>query len=146
MSSFRPREPIVKACDLVVCGGGAGLITAVKAAQMGKKVILLEKARIVGGDMNLAHAFFPVYSKVHAEAWLADVREDAVRNLCAMTDGVVSEELMRLSRRSRRSIRIACHMIAILPAIRYNSKQRENTQPAQRRQYLWTRNILIWPS
>lgn len=62
---------------------------------------------------------------------------------------VITQEirlLVRLSRRSRRSIRIACHMIAILPAIRYNSKQRENTQPVQRRQYLWTRNILIWPS
>lgn len=95
VSPFRPHGPIVKECDLAVCGGGAGLITAVKAAQMGKKVILLEKARIVGGDMNLAHAFFPVYSKVHAEAGLADVREDAVRDLSAMTEDVVSEELMR---------------------------------------------------
>ena len=90
-----PHEPVVKACDVVVCGGGSGLITAVKAAQSGKKVILLEKARKVGGDMNLAHAFFPVYSRVHAEEGLEDVREDAVRDLSAKTDGVVSEELMR---------------------------------------------------
>lgn len=89
------HEPIVKECDVVVVGGGAGLITAVKAAQLGKKVILLEKARIVGGDMNLAHAFFPVYSKVHEEEGLEDLREDAVRDLSAMTDGVISEELMR---------------------------------------------------
>ena len=89
------HDPIVKECDLVVCGGGAGLITAVKAAQMGKKVILLEKARIVGGDMNLAHAFFPVYSKVHAAAGLEDVREEAVAHLYAKANGVISEELMR---------------------------------------------------
>ena len=90
-----PHEKIVKECDLVVVGGGAGLITAVKAAQMGKKVVLLEKARIVGGDMNLAHAFFPVYSKVHAAEGLDDVREDAVAHLSAKTGGVISEELMR---------------------------------------------------
>ena len=89
------HDPIVKQCDVVVCGGGAGLITAVRAAQSGKRVILLEKARKVGGDMNLAHGFFPVYSKVHAEEGLEDIREDAVRDLAAKTDGVISEELMR---------------------------------------------------
>ena len=38
------HEKIVRECDLVVCGGGTGLVTAIKAAQLGKKVILLEKA------------------------------------------------------------------------------------------------------
>ena len=90
-----PHDTVVKECDLVVCGGGAGLITAVKAAQLGKKVILLEKARIVGGDMNLAHGFFPVYSKAHAAAGLEDVREEAVAHLYAKANGVIPEELMR---------------------------------------------------
>lgn len=51
----------------MVCGGGTGLVTAIKAAQLGKKVILLEKAGRVGGNTDIAHGFFPVYSKVHAE-------------------------------------------------------------------------------
>ena len=38
-----PHEKIVKECDLVVCGGGTGLISAIKAAQLGLKVIVLEK-------------------------------------------------------------------------------------------------------
>ena len=76
-----PHEKRIQECDTVVCGGGAGLITAVKLAREGQKVILLEKAKVVGGDMNLAHAFFPVYSKVHKEAGLEDVREAAVEEL-----------------------------------------------------------------
>ncbi len=86
---------VILTCDVVVCGGGSGLVAAVKAAQSGKKVILLEKAKRVGGNMCLAHAFFPIYSKVHAEAGIEDVREEAVRELSARTGGVISEELMR---------------------------------------------------
>jgi heterodisulfide reductase subunit A-like polyferredoxin len=64
------HERITRKCDLVVCGGGSGLVAAVKAAQLGKKVILLEKAKRVGGNMCLAHSFFPVYSRLHAELGL----------------------------------------------------------------------------
>ena len=49
-----PHEKIIRECDLVVCGGGSGIITAIKAAQLGKKVILLEKAKRVGGKMCLS--------------------------------------------------------------------------------------------
>lgn len=90
-----PHEKIFRECDLVVCGGGSGLIAAIKAAQQGKKVILLEKAKRVGGNMNFAHGFFPVYSKLHEEGGVEDVREDAVRDLSARTGGVIGEDLMR---------------------------------------------------
>ncbi len=83
------------ACDLVVCGGGSGLITAVRAAELGLRVILLEKAARVGGNTDLAHGFFPVYSRLHAEAGAPDVREDAVRDLAARTGGVIGEDMMR---------------------------------------------------
>jgi len=48
-------------CDLVVLGaGGSGLVAAVKAADVsGKKVIVLEKARKVGGATIFAHGFNP---------------------------------------------------------------------------------------
>ena len=89
------HEKIVRECDLVVCGGGTGLVTAIKAAQLGKKVILLEKAGRVGGNTDIAHGFFPVYSKVHAEQGIEDVREEAVRVMVERTDGVIGEDIMR---------------------------------------------------
>lgn len=89
------HDRIVRECDVVVCGGGSGLAAAVKLAQLGKKVILLEKAARVGGNTDLAHGFFPIYTKLHEERGVEDVREDAVRELSARTDGVVGEDLIR---------------------------------------------------
>lgn len=88
------HEKIVRECDLVVCGGGSGLITAIKAAQLGKKVILLEKASRCGGNTDIAHGFFPLYSKLHEEQGIEDVRETAVHELSARTGGIVGEDLM----------------------------------------------------
>lgn len=86
---------IIRECDFVVCGGGTGLVTAIKAAQLGKKVILLEKATRVGGNTDLAHGFFPVYSKMHAEKGIEDVREEAVKVMTERAGGIIEEELMR---------------------------------------------------
>lgn len=68
-------------CDLVVLGaGGAGLVAAVRYTQLsGKKVVVLEKARKVGGNTNLGHGFLLRYSKRHAEAGLPDMREEAIK-------------------------------------------------------------------
>ncbi len=90
-----PHERIVKTCDLVVCGGGTGLIAAIRAAQLGLKVVLLEKAKRCGGNTDLAHGFFPIYSKLHEEAGAEDVREEAVSVLSARTDGVIGEDILR---------------------------------------------------
>ena len=41
---------VVKSCDVLVCGGGfGGISAALAAARQGKKVILLEKQYILGG-------------------------------------------------------------------------------------------------
>lgn len=90
-----PHEKIIKECDLVVCGGGTGLITAVKAAQMGKKVIVLEKAARCGGNTNIAHGFFPIYSKLHEEQGIEDVREEAVDVMYERAGGVIGKDIMR---------------------------------------------------
>lgn len=89
------HEMIERECDLVVCGGGTGLITAVRAAQLGLKVILIEKAARVGGNTNYAHGFFPVYTVLHREHKVEDVREQAVVDLCARTGNSVSADVMR---------------------------------------------------
>ena len=90
-----PHERIIRECDLVVCGGGTGLVAAIKAAQAGKKVILLEKAKRVGGNTDLAHGFFPIYSKLHAEQGIPDVREEAVHVMVERAGGVIGEDIMR---------------------------------------------------
>lgn len=50
-----PAENIEETCDVVVAGaGGAGLTAAITAAQNGKKVIVLEKASVPGGNSSYA--------------------------------------------------------------------------------------------
>lgn len=44
------QTPVTKACDVLVCGGGfGGISAALAAARMHKKVVLLEKEYILGG-------------------------------------------------------------------------------------------------
>ena len=89
------HERIIHECDVVVCGGGSGLVAAIKAGQLGKKVILLEKAKRVGGNMCFAQAFSPVYSRLHAELGFGDVREGEVTALSTRTDGKIGSDIMR---------------------------------------------------
>lgn len=52
-----PEKVVAKdtECDIVIVGaGGAGLVASIEAASNGKKVIVLEKMGIVGGNTNLA--------------------------------------------------------------------------------------------
>ncbi|MCI8539776.1 MAG: FAD-binding protein [Oscillospiraceae bacterium] len=89
-------HPVVeKECDLVVCGGGSGIVTAVRAAQLGKKVILVEKAKVLGGNTDYAHAYFPVYTKWHEAAGMPDCREEAIQHYRKATDCEIEEELFR---------------------------------------------------
>lgn len=88
------HEKIIRDCDVVVCGGGSGLVSAIKLAQMGKKVILLEKSHRVGGNTDMAHGFFPIYSKLHKERNVEDVRDEAVQVLSGRTNGVITEDIM----------------------------------------------------
>lgn len=95
IETVEPHDLIERDCDLVVCGGGTGLVTAIRAAQLGLKVILLEKAARVGGNTNYAHGFFPIYTVLHKENGVDDVREQAIVDLCARTNHSVSEDVMR---------------------------------------------------
>lgn len=86
---------IVLEADVVVCGGGTGLIAAVKTAMAGKKVILLEKADRLGGNTDYAHAYFPVYTKWHENAGMPDVREQAIEHYDRATDGIIGKDIFR---------------------------------------------------
>ena len=93
------HDPIHMKCDLVVIGGGgAGLVTATKFAQLtGKKVILLEKAPRCGGNTTLSHAFTdPVrYSKFHQKMGLPDGREAFIKILQERTSGEIDSQRIR---------------------------------------------------
>lgn len=90
-----PHEKQYLTADVVVAGGGSGLIAAVRAAQLGKKVILLEKAEKLGGNTDYAHGFFAVYTKWHEEAGLEDLREHAVQQLLDDSDHELEEDTIR---------------------------------------------------
>ena len=90
-----PHERIVKDADVVVCGAGTGLIGAVYAAMQGKKVIVLEKSKRLGGNTDYAHAFFPVYTEWHKEAGMVDAREDAIKHYLKATDNILDPEVVR---------------------------------------------------
>lgn len=75
------HPPMEKSCDLLVIGaGGSGMMCAVKAAQLtGKKVIVLEKNKEVGGNTWYASGFKAHYSRLQREAGVPDNREEEVR-------------------------------------------------------------------
>lgn len=58
-----PHAPVELTADVVVVGGGSGLVAGGQGGPGGKKVILVEKAKVLGGNTDYAHAFFPVYTK-----------------------------------------------------------------------------------
>ena len=61
-----------ESCDLVVVGSGtAGMCAAVRVAQLGANVILLEKNVLVGGSSGYAEGIGAVNSYMHKKAGLS---------------------------------------------------------------------------
>ncbi len=59
MAQFRNDNNSLEA-DLVVVGGGiSGITAAIEAAEVGKKVVLLEKEHFLGGRVAQLHRYFP---------------------------------------------------------------------------------------
>lgn len=84
-----PHEPQTMDCDAVVLGaGGSGLVAAVRYKQLtGKRVVVLEKSKRVGGNTNLGHAFVVRYSRLHEKAGMPDLRAEAVESIWNGSDG-----------------------------------------------------------
>lgn len=93
-TSVQQHDLIERETDLVVVGSGCGLVSAVYAAQQGKKVILLEKSNKIGGNTDYAHGYMPQYSKWHASMGFADEREGAVEHFYQMGEGQIEKELL----------------------------------------------------
>ena len=68
-------------CDiLVIGGGGSGLVAGARAATMGKKVIVLEKDKSLGGGLNMASTLRTFGSKWQKERGLDDHCAEYMRN------------------------------------------------------------------
>ncbi len=68
-------------CDIVVIGGGgSGLIAGCRAATMGKKVIVLEKDKNLGGGMNMASTMRTFGSQWQKDRNLPDTTARYLRN------------------------------------------------------------------
>lgn len=67
-------------CDVaVIGGGGSGLSAAVRAAQKGAKVILIEKMDTLGGNSRFAGGLLATNSRYHRESGLPDKTEDYIK-------------------------------------------------------------------
>ncbi len=94
--TITPHEPIRLDCQVLVIGGGAsGLAAAAHAAELGKKVLVLEKNKEVGGSAWYAHVFRSYYSKWHEQAGLPDARLPLYREFMEKTQGHVDRKLVR---------------------------------------------------
>ncbi len=91
-----PHDQVEMQADIVVLGGGgSGLVAAVRAAQTGKRVIVLEKAAKIGGNTNLGHGFMLRWSKWHEAAGLPDVRQEFVDTLYQDTGKQLDYQLLK---------------------------------------------------
>lgn len=92
-----PHETIRMDCDVCVIGaGGAGMVAAAKAQDMGAKVIVLEKNHEIGGSAYYATGFAAHYSKLHKEAGKPDDREKTYQQFLDKVKGFdVDAELLK---------------------------------------------------
>lgn len=86
-----------KRCDIVVLGGGgAGMVAAARAAELsGKKVIVLEKAKHIGGGMLFASTMRTFRSKWQAERNIPDQSNDFLRKMMDLTMWKLDAKLVR---------------------------------------------------
>jgi len=59
MAEFEPREDAIRADTLVVGGGIAGMTAAIETAEVGRTVVLVERAPSLGGRVTTMHQYFP---------------------------------------------------------------------------------------
>ena len=79
----------------MIGAGAGGLAAAARAAEQGKRVLVLEKNKEIGGSAWYAHVFRSYFSKWHREAGLPDPRDQIYREFMEKTEGHVNGKLVR---------------------------------------------------
>lgn len=70
-------ETAIVDCDVaVVGGGGSGLSAAVRAAELGARVAIIEKMDSLGGNSRLAGGLLSTYSRFQKEAGMPDMTDE----------------------------------------------------------------------
>jgi len=73
-------EEKVLDCDIaIVGGGGSGCAAAVRAAQLGAKVAVIEKMEVPGGNSRLAGGLLSTYSKFQKDLGMPDKTDDYIK-------------------------------------------------------------------
>jgi fumarate reductase flavoprotein subunit len=82
--------------DIVVIGGGAaGMVATVKAAELGDKVVLFEKARRTGGAANFAQGPFGVETRIHRKYHSTLTKEQCFKEFMDFTHWSVDAKLVK---------------------------------------------------
>ncbi|MFT9493530.1 FAD-dependent oxidoreductase [Anaerosolibacter sp.] len=96
----QPQAPASKDVTtdvLVLGGGGAGLVSAITAAENGANVILVEKMPAVGGNTIIsATGITASDTKLHEEAGLPFTVEDHIKKTMETSKGLADEKLVRV--------------------------------------------------
>ena len=91
-----PHEKLYKECDVLVIGAGAsGMAAAAKASDEGKKVIVLEKNKEIGGSAWYAHMFRTQWSVWHEADGIPDPREKLYRQFMKKTNNQVDGQTVK---------------------------------------------------
>lgn len=91
-----PHKKITRDCDILVIGAGAsGLAAAARAADSGKKVVVLEKNKEIGGSAWYAHMFRAQWSVWHEADGIPDPREKLYRQFMKKTENKVDGQLVK---------------------------------------------------
>ncbi|MDR0246775.1 MAG: flavocytochrome c, partial [Burkholderiales bacterium] len=98
-SKYKKVKPNrVEKTDIVIVGaGGAGIVAAIEAVELGKKVILLEKMPIIGGSSLLSSGGINAAdTKIQRENGIQDSADTFVKDTLAIGGGTNDEALVRI--------------------------------------------------